>query len=134
MEENAAPFTMESLFILIVDDEIPVAEILADFVRELGYTPQVAYNGQQALALVHEHWPALVITDLMMPLMSGTDLVLALQMEATALQTTAPPIVLLSAAEVLARPDVHVDARFPKPFDLDELERVIQRLCGRASS
>jgi DNA-binding response OmpR family regulator len=97
-------------------------------------TPLVAYNGQQALALAHEHWPALVITDQMMPLLSGTDLILALQMEATVQQTATLPIVLLSAIEGVVRPDVHVDARLPKPFDLGELEQVIQHLCGRASS
>src|SRR5438105_1220595 len=74
MEGNAVPRTTESLLILIVDDDIPIGEMLAEVVRELGYTPLVAYNGQQALTLAREHWPALVITDQMMPFLSGTDL------------------------------------------------------------
>jgi CheY-like chemotaxis protein len=134
MEENASPRTTEPLLIFIVDDEISLAETLAEVVRELGYDPEVAYNGEQALALARSRWPALVMTDLMMPLMSGTDLIRALYMEATARNLVFPRIVLMTAIRGSALPDVHVDARLSKPFDLDELERVLQRLCGRASS
>ena len=133
MEENAPLHTTESLLILIVDDEIPIAEILAEFVRELGYIPLVAYNGQQALALVREHWPALVITDHMMPLMDGMALIQALRMEATVHQMIPPPIILLSAVGRSVLTDVHVDAKLSKPFDLNELERLIQSLSGQTS-
>jgi two-component system chemotaxis response regulator CheY len=134
MEGNAVPRTTESLLILIVDDDIPIGEMLAEVVRELGYTPLVAYNGQQALTLAREHWPALVITDQMMPFLSGTDLIRALHVEATVHNAVPPSIVLMSGVEVLVATDVHVDARLSKPFNLSELERVLHLLCGRASS
>lgn len=105
--------------ILIVDDEISIAETLAEFVMELGYTPLIAYNGQQALALAREHWPALVLTDLMMPLLNGAGLIRALRAEAEAGKRAFPSIVLLSAvARVSTLADLDVDAIVPKPFDL----------------
>jgi DNA-binding response OmpR family regulator len=119
--------------ILIVDDEISIAETLAEFVMELGYTPLVAYNGQQALALALEHWPILVMTDLMMPLLSGAGLIQALHIEAKKRKKAPPPIILLSAVRNQALPDLRVDAIVPKPFDLDHLEQVVYRLLGEAS-
>jgi len=134
MGENVPPSTTKPLLILIVDDDTFIVELLAELVMEMGYTPLVAYDGEQALAVAREHWPALVITDQVMPILSGIELIRALRVEATARKTVSPPIVLLSGAERLERLDVDVEAKLAKPFDLGELEQVIQRLCERASS
>lgn len=86
----------EPPLILIADDEEPITEMLEAFVTDLGYTPPVARNGQQALNLARERWPALVVTDLMMPIVSGADLITALSAEAKASGRASPPIVLLT--------------------------------------
>ena len=107
--------TKEPPLILIVDDEISIAETLAEFVMELGYTPLVAYNGQQALSLARERWPALVLTDLMMPLLNGAGLIRALRTEAEAGERAFPYVVLLSAVvrgSMLV--DLDVDAIVPE--------------------
>jgi two-component system, chemotaxis family, chemotaxis protein CheY len=121
----------DPVLILIADDEEPIVEMLAVFVEELGYTPLVAQNGQQALELAREHLPALIITDLMMPMLNGADLVMALRAEAAAHRRTTPPIVLLTAGSARSASQLHVDALLLKPFDLDELEQVIRRLLER---
>jgi two-component system chemotaxis response regulator CheY len=121
----------EPVLILIADDEEPIVEMLAAFVEDLGHTPLLAQNGQQALALAREHWPALIITDLMMPMLSGAELVLSLRAEAAAHGRAAPPIVLLTAGSARAASQLPVDALVLKPFDLDQLEEVIRRLLGR---
>lgn len=133
MEKDRIATTTQASPILIVDDDIPIAEVLAEFVRELGYSALVAYNGQQALALAREQWPVLVITDQMMPLLSGSDLIRELQKEAAAQQRAMPFVVLVSvtAAEITGVP---VNARFTKPFDLRDLEQVIQRFRRGVSS
>ncbi len=118
----------ESVFILIADDELPIVEMLAAFVTDLGYTPLVAQNGQQALERARERWPALIITDLMMPRLSGAELILSLRAEAAALGRTSPPFVMLTAGNAQFARQVHVEALLPKPFDLDQLEQVIRRL------
>jgi DNA-binding response OmpR family regulator len=111
--------------VLIVDDEAAIAETLADFISVLGYTSEVAYNGQQALQLAREHWPTLVITDLMMPIMDGAHLVEALHNEATDRRIAAPPIVLLTAVGTRAVNGLAVEAILAKPFNFDHLEKVI---------
>ncbi|GHO81434.1 hypothetical protein KSD_92050 [Ktedonobacter sp. SOSP1-85] len=115
--------------ILIVDDEVAIAETLAEFVTELGYTPVLAYNGQEALSLAIERWPLLIITDYMMPVLNGVDFVKALQEEASDRRQALPPIIMLSAVSTArAIKGIHVEAILAKPFDLDELEDLIQRL------
>ena len=118
----------EEILILIADDEQPIVEMLATFVADLGYTPVVAQNGQEALDLARQHEPALIITDLMMPIMNGADLILVLRREAEAQGRASPPIVLLTAGSRRAASELPVEAVLLKPFDLSQLERVIRRL------
>lgn len=89
----------------------------------------LAYNGQDALTLAIERWPLLVITDYMMPVLNGVDFVKALQEEAADRRQSLPPIIMLSAVSAArAIKGIHVEAILAKPFDLDELEDLIQRL------
>lgn len=118
----------EPPLILIVDDEEAIAEVLAAIVEEWGYTPLVAYNGHQALMLAREHWPALVLTDLMMPVLDGAGLINALHAEAASQHRDVPPIVLLTAGGGKAVNHLPADAFVFKPFDLAQLESVIHRL------
>jgi two-component system, chemotaxis family, chemotaxis protein CheY len=120
----------EPVLILIADDEESIVEMLAAFVTDLGYTPLVAQNGQQALKLAREHRPALVITDLMMPMLSGADLILALRAEAADQGRESPPIVLLTAGSTRAASQLQVDMLLLKPVDLDQLEQAIRSLLG----
>jgi two-component system, chemotaxis family, chemotaxis protein CheY len=120
----------EPVLILIADDEESIGEVLAAFVEELGYTPLVAQNGQQALALARERWPALLITDLMMPILSGTELIMSLRAEAAVRGKAAPPIVLLTAGSARAASQLQVDAILLKPFDLAQIEQAIRELLG----
>jgi two-component system, chemotaxis family, chemotaxis protein CheY len=120
----------EPPLILIADDEEAIAEMLEAFVTDLGYIPQVAHNGQQALMQARECWPALVLTDLMMPIMSGADLITALSEEAAAHGRASPFMVLLTAGSARAVNHLHVDAILFKPFDLGKLAQVIHRLLG----
>ena len=130
-ESVTSPVKTEPVLILIADDEEPIVEMLAAFVEDLGFTPLVAQNGQQALELARERWPALIITDLMMPMLNGADLIMALRVEAAAHGKASPPVVLLTAGSARAASHLHVDALLLKPFDLDELEQVIHGLLGR---
>jgi len=70
--------------VLIAEDERPIAAILRAVVADAGYEPAVATHGRQALELARERWPALVITDLMMPYLGGDELIAALRTEAEA--------------------------------------------------
>lgn len=65
--------------ILVVDDEEYVRRIAARLLKEKGYTCVQAENGTQALQILAEEEIALVISDIMMPVMSGLELLEAIQ-------------------------------------------------------
>jgi two-component system, chemotaxis family, chemotaxis protein CheY len=130
-KDSATPIAAEEILILIADDEEPIVEMLATFVADLGYTPLVAQNGQEALDLARQHEPALIITDLMMPIMNGADLILALRAEAAAKGRASPPIVLLTAGSKKAVSQLPVEVLLLKPFDLNQLEQVLRHLLEK---
>jgi len=67
--------------ILIVDDDAHVKKILGLTITRAGYTVLTAANGLEALAMVKAQPPAVMITDIEMPKMSGKELCLALDRE-----------------------------------------------------
>jgi CheY-like chemotaxis protein len=60
--------------ILIVDDEAPVAETLALVLRSCHYNVRAAFSAEQAIEILAEWRPDLVIADVMLPHMNGIDL------------------------------------------------------------
>jgi DNA-binding response OmpR family regulator len=118
--------------VVIADDEESIADAVAMLIEEAGFTPLVAPNGKVALELVRAHHPALVITDLMMPIMDGAVLIATLRAEAHVDGAHPPPILLLSAAPASVAADAHADAYLSKPFDLGALEECIAQLLARS--
>jgi DNA-binding response OmpR family regulator len=107
--------------ILIVDDEFGLAEMAADLLSARGHTVDTAINGQLALKILEHSKPDVILLDVMMPVMSGFDVVRALR-ERDALRGTR--IIIMSAAEdqVLPAEVKEVIAGFlPKPFSYDDL-------------
>lgn len=116
-----------SVVVLIVEDEVPIAEVVASVVAEAGYTPLVAQNGRQALELARGQHPALVITDLMMPHLSGAELIAVLRAEAEASGRAATPIILMTAVSLARARTAQADAVLCKPFDLAQLDALLRR-------
>ena len=111
--------------VLIAEDEEPIAQAIAYIVEDLGYTPAIAIHGKQALELARASRPALVITDLMMPQMTGAELIRAIHDDASRLHYRAPPIILMSAAGRQYVDSVGADACLPKPFDVSQVEALL---------
>jgi CheY-like chemotaxis protein len=118
--------------VLIADDDEPIAQALAYIVEECGCLPLVASHGRQALELARTYHPALIITDLMMPHMTGAELVSALRADAEAGGYRPSAIVLMSAAGAEYMNSLGADAVLPKPFDLTEVEALIERFLPQA--
>ncbi|UNC92084.1 response regulator transcription factor [Candidatus Contubernalis alkaliaceticus] len=59
--------------ILIVDDEVELAEILRDYLNQEGFKTCLAFNGEEALEQFHKFQPQLVILDIMMPNIDGME-------------------------------------------------------------
>lgn len=113
--------------VLIVDDEAPIAEALAYVVEDAGFTAMVAPHGKAGLALALQHRPALIFSDLMMPQMDGPEFIRALR---AALDTRAPPVVIMTAADVRFAKDAGADSVLKKPFDLATVEALLRRFLG----
>jgi CheY-like chemotaxis protein len=64
--------------VLVVDDEVGIANLLADVLSDEGHRVIVAANGHEGLKRAEEERPDLVITDFMMPVMDGAQLIKAL--------------------------------------------------------
>lgn len=114
--------------VLIVEDEEPIAQALAIIMEDFGFTPVVAAHGKQAMELLRQHQPALIITDLMMPHLTGAQLIATLRADA-AYSTT--PIVIMSAASKQYVLEAGADAILPKPFDLRQVEDLLRRFVPR---
>lgn len=107
-------------YILVVDDEFDIREMVATILGANGYHIELAANGQEALTLLEQRSFALVITDLLMPNLSGIDVlthVKALQPLAEVILVTAYGT-LHSAVEAL-RQGAH--DYLTKPFSATEL-------------
>jgi CheY-like chemotaxis protein len=104
--------------ILIVDDNVDVAQVLVQVLRAEGYEARCAFDGQAALDEIAQAPPDLVLADIVMPRLDGVGLVTQLSGDGHAI-----PVVLLSAVyDGVDLPSVHF---LPKPFELDDLFRVI---------
>ncbi len=77
--------------ILICDDDPVVHESLGLYLTSEGYEHQSAYDGQQALEMFENQHPDLIVLDLMMPKMSGTDVCRTIR------QKSSVPIIMLTA-------------------------------------
>ena len=129
--EHTRATNQEAFLVLIAEDEEPIAEAIAFLVQENGYTPLIANNGRLALELARARHPDLVITDLMMPYLDGDELISALRADAALDNHVAPHTILLSAAGLRRMRNAGADAILPKPFELDDLERLLRQFMGR---
>ena len=112
-------------FILAVDDSEHMRSLLRDVLRSAGYEVTVAGTGERALRLMTRRRPDLVITDLLMPGMSGFSL------RATMLrrpELAGVPVIVLSA--YWRKPGETLDAAdvLPKPLNVDRLLESVSRL------
>ena len=121
---------MDGIRVLLVDDELSSAEVLALVLAGEGYHVTVAADGRQALDRLDESAPQLLVTDFMMPGMNGGDLAKAVR-ERDAYR--AIPVLMISGApEAALRPDrPQYDAFLRKPFGLEEFRGVLESLRGQ---
>jgi adenylate cyclase len=123
-EPDHAPQAANRL-VLIADDEEPIAQALSMIVEDFGYTALIATNGRQALELARLHRPVLILTDLMMPFMSGAELIATLRDDARQAGQIPAQMVLLSAAGKANTAPASADAIVTKPFDIRQIEALL---------
>jgi DNA-binding response OmpR family regulator len=106
--------------ILVVEDERPIAEFVQRGLEAEGYSVSCAYDGEKGLAMARTGDYALVILDVLLPKMSGLDVIKAIREQDEAL-----PVVMLTALaetdDVVTGLDLGASDYLTKPFAFDEL-------------
>ncbi|HUF21505.1 MAG TPA: phosphate regulon transcriptional regulator PhoB [Burkholderiales bacterium] len=121
-----------SATILVVEDEPAIQELIAFNLKQAGHQPMRADNAEQAMNLVSNALPDLILLDWMLPGMSGIDLARRLR---TDKRTKTVPIIMLTARseeqDKLAGLDTGADDYITKPFSPRELNARIKAVLRR---
>lgn len=116
---------MTQKHILIIDDELDIAESLATVLESEGYTTEVASSGPLAFQALEKRVPDLIILDVMMPKLKGPDVVRVIREE----KNISAPVILISAShEPKPINEKQWSLFMRKPFDLDEMLDKIEEL------
>jgi two-component system copper resistance phosphate regulon response regulator CusR len=119
------------LRILLVEDELSTAKMLAKGLRELAYAVDVANDGEVALYMTSISDYDLIILDLMLPRKSGLDVCCEIRAAGSMV-----PVLMLTArgsvSDRIAGLDTGADDYLSKPFDFQELQARIRALLRRS--
>jgi CheY-like chemotaxis protein len=111
--------------LLCVDDDLGARQFYQRILEGHGYHVLLAESGAQALQLLRKHLVAAVVSDYEMPGMNGGELAAAIKR-----RRVRTPVVLISGHdEVVDHPPVAVDAALSKGAPLDQLLKLIEKVC-----
>jgi len=116
--------------ILVVDDEDNILTLFEDELTDAGYRVSTADTGEQALDLIEEDVPDLVVLDIRMPDMHGLEVLERIRIKHRDL-----PVILCTAVHGLKNDyavwDARVSAYLTKPIDLDDLVYKVQEVLEK---
>jgi CheY-like chemotaxis protein len=117
----------EERLVLIVDDDPDILQTLGLCLSTEGYRVVMAANGEEALEVLKNERPHVILLDLMMPVMDGWQFVA--EMDARG-QRSAPLLILSADRAVQGHAgNLRASGHLAKPFDLDELLTKVQQLA-----
>ncbi len=117
--------------VLLIEDEANIAEAIRFLLTRDGYSVEIRQDGRAALVAVAQMLPDLVILDLMLPGLSGLEVLTALRADPS---TAALPVLMLTAKgqgrDREAAELAGVSAFMAKPFDNNEMRAAVRALIG----
>lgn len=120
------------LTILVADDDLGTRLSISDYLEAAGYSVLSAENGLEAIKLVEEYQPHLIVTDITMPQMDGYELVRQIR-QRPALRLL--PVIFLTGRtdtqERIRGYQIGCDVYLAKPFELQELGAIVRNLLER---
>jgi len=132
LDKSAARENAKAVRVLVVDDDRSNLKLTAFLLREEGYAVFTADNGQEALRLIDEKTPDLLILDVMMPGMDGWEVTRHLRRNSNL------PIIILSAkgetSDRVYGLDLGADDYLAKPFEPAELLARVRAVLRRAEA
>ncbi len=120
--------------VLVVDDDPNIRGLIVAALKRDGYTFLEAPNGREALDLMRSEHPDVVVLDLMMPILSGWDV---LRERSAEPELQRIPVILVSAnrdPEVATAVSQGICAFLPKPFDIGALSALVRSCISPTSS
>jgi len=115
--------------ILIVDDEAKLREMIRLYLEQEGFKVAEAKNGKEALFVARDVKPDLIILDLMMPEMNGTEFMRAFSKESDT------PVIMLTAkvadSDKIVGLELGADDYVTKPFNVRELTARVRAVLRR---
>jgi len=117
------------LVALVVDDSMLIRHTVCRFLEERGFSVESATNGQEALEMLKRVRPDIVVTDMQMPKMSGSELITALKEEPA---TAKIPIVIVAGKQSgFERTEKRANFAIFKDIDIEEqLGKALKALLG----
>ncbi|WP_299025313.1 response regulator [uncultured Thermanaerothrix sp.] len=124
---------MSKARLLIVEDDVDIANMLRLFFKSQGYEVEVAMRGSEALEKTRQGLPHLLVLDIMLPDIDGYEVCRALR---TNTRTSHIPILFLTQkderSDKLKGLELGADDYITKPFDIEELKLRVQNALARA--
>jgi len=121
--------------ILIIEDEADIREMVRLRLKKEGHDVLVADSGEAGLAVALERRPDLILLDLMLPIMSGFEVLRKIKAERTIART---PIIIVSArgeeSDVVVGLELGADDYVTKPFNMAVLIARVNALLRRTNS
>lgn len=119
--------------ILIVDDSLSVRNTLEEFIVDLGYVPKTARDGIEAVDMLNDFQPNVILTDLEMPNMNGVELTSHIRSRADMKQL---PIIMITSRSQAKHKELAVqagvDEYVTKPYNETTLTGLIQQALNAA--
>ena len=123
--------TLDLPLVLIVDDSTRNRKLAGDVLLMAGFRTLEAGTAAEAIALASEHLPDVILMDLRLPDLDGTEAARKLRAEP---RTSNIPLVALTALRLDGREDWLLDAGFAgcvvKPIDIDTFPGLVRRFCA----
>jgi CheY-like chemotaxis protein len=122
-----------SIVALVVDDSMLIRYTVCRLLERRGFAVESATNGAEALEVLGRVRPALIVTDMQMPKMSGSELITALKSQP---ETAGIPIIIVARQDGRFE-DAEKRANFVIYKDIDveaQLAKALDELLGKASS
>ncbi|MBS3733659.1 MAG: response regulator transcription factor [Phycisphaerae bacterium] len=121
--------------ILIVEDEPDMAELVAMHLKREHYQPDIAPDGVRALEAARANPPALVLLDMMLPKLSGTEVLREMRQDP---RTAEVPVIILTAktaeGDIVAGLQLGADDYITKPFSISVLLARVSAVLRRAET
>jgi CheY-like chemotaxis protein len=121
-----------SMVALVVDDSMLIRFTVCRFLEERGFTVESATNGVEALEILTRVRPALIVTDMQMPKMSGSELITELKCKP---ETASIPIIIVAGrGSGFLLSEKRADFAICKDIDIEgQLAKALDAVLGDAS-